>query len=85
MIVGRLLSRAGFAAFGAVLAAAFWIGGTQPASAERGWACSYGSASYKRCCNMSYSARPRLGWEARGRDIDACMSGASKQGKRRSR
>jgi hypothetical protein len=69
-------------ALGTLVAGAWMASGTSAGASERSLACSYGSATYKRCCNASYSSKPSLGWSARSKDIDACMSGGSAASKK---
>jgi hypothetical protein len=45
-----------------------------PANAQGGIVCAYGSKKYKECCKQSYKEHPKLGANARGRDIDACIN-----------
>lgn len=73
---------AGTIALGALVAGVWTVSGTSASASERSLACSYGSATYKRCCNASYSSKPSLGWSARSKDIDACMSGGSASSKK---
>jgi hypothetical protein len=53
----------------------------RPASAQGGIVCSYGTSQYRRCCRESYRNNPSLGPSSRARDIDACMSGNTREEK----
>ncbi|HXW27276.1 MAG TPA: hypothetical protein VEK73_21195 [Xanthobacteraceae bacterium] len=72
-----LLKLAMGAATTAAILGAGMMGATQPASAQGGIVCEYGTAQYKRCCRESYRNKPDLGPSRRARDIDACMDRAS--------
>jgi hypothetical protein len=54
----------------------------RPAAAQGGIVCAYGTSQYRRCCRESYRNRPSLGASARAHDIDACMSGETRENKR---
>jgi hypothetical protein len=72
----RLVASFGLAALATIaIVGADLASGIRTASAQGGIVCQYGTAKYKRCCRDSYENNPNLGARARGRDIDACMSG----------
>jgi hypothetical protein len=59
--------------FALAMVCLFSIGQSEPANAQGGIVCSYGTKKYKECCKQSYKEHPKLGARARGNDIDACM------------
>jgi hypothetical protein len=72
----RLVVSFGVAALATIaIAGADLVSGISTASAQGSVVCQYGTARFKRCCRDSYENNPNLGARARGRDIDACMSG----------
>jgi hypothetical protein len=72
----RLVVSLGVAALATIaIAGADLVSGISTASAQGRVICQYGTAKYKRCCQESFDNNPNMGPRARGRDIDACMSG----------
>ena len=54
------------------------ISQSQPAQAQGGIICSYGTKSYKSCCKASYKKHPKLSARKRADDIDSCMHPSKK-------
>jgi hypothetical protein len=54
------------------------IAESQPAQAQGGIICSYGTKAYKACCKASYKSHPKLSARKRADDIDSCMHPSKK-------
>jgi hypothetical protein len=54
------------------------ISQSQPAQAQGGIICSYGTKAYKACCKASYKSHPKLSARKRADAIDACMHPSKK-------
>src|ERR1700687_794455 len=52
----------------------FSIAQCEPAHAQGGIICEYGSQKYRACCRESFGKHPDAGVGAREREIDACMN-----------